>query len=305
MKRVFATLIIFGTIALFSTTAFSQLNQFVGSFTNSDSATRGMTRVEITQTGASLQVQVWGSCSPSECDWGVVSGFAYSENISSNPVTSARTVSAVYRKSFAETWLIIRPLGGNRLQVESFTRFTDNSGRAAYSTRETFIKQNGQTSSNEDCLSYNPNNLRLVNEGANGFLLTDGVSRMLMLDNLTDARNALALARRHTSHCFIGRNNTRADRLSYIVDYWKGDSGIETTLTNEDCLSYNPNNLTLENEGDRGFLLTDNVSRMLMLDNRDDARQAKQLAENNTKHCFIGRSNTRPNRRGYIFHYWK
>ena len=32
--------------------------------------------------------------------------------------------------------------------------------------------------------------------------LTDGRSRMLMLDNEADARKALALAIRHTHHCF-------------------------------------------------------------------------------------------------------
>ena len=200
---------------------------------------------------------------------------------------------------------MIRALDGNRLQVELFTRFTDNSGRTAYSSRDTFVRVNNQTSSNEDCLNYNPNNLRITNEGANGWLLTNGVSRMLMLDNVTDARNALALARRHTAHCFIGRNNTRSNRSSYIVEYWKGNSGISTNNTNEDCISYNPNNLSLINEGANGWLLTDGASRMFMLDNSSDAGMAKQIAENNTKQCFIGRNNTRSNRQNYIVNYWK
>ena len=61
----------------------------------------------------------------------------------------------------------------------------------------------------EDCLPYNPSKLNTVNEGAQGWLLTDSTSRMLMLDNQSDAQKALALAKRHTADCFIGRDNTR------------------------------------------------------------------------------------------------
>ena len=73
----------------------------------------------------------------------------------------------------------------------------------------------------EDCLPYNPANLRIVNEGASGWLLTDGVSRMLLLDSQQDAQNALILAKRYTKQCFIGRGNTRSNRKDYIVEYWE------------------------------------------------------------------------------------
>jgi hypothetical protein len=305
MKKIFKALLIFGTITLFSTTAFSQLTQFIGSFKNINASTPNITKIEITRNGSNVRVQVWGKCTPADCDWGVEDGFAYGDNINSNPINSARTVSVIYRKDFAQTLLLIRPLAGNRLQVETFTRFTDNSGRASYSNRETFMRDNSQTSVTEDCLDYNPNNLQIRNEGATGWLLTDGSSRMLVLDNQTDARNALALAKRHTSHCFIGRGNRRSDRQSYIVEYWKGNSGINTNITNPDCISYNPSNLSIRNEGANGWLLTDGSSRMFMLDNRNDATLAKQIAESNSRQCFIGRNNTRPNRQNYIVNYWQ
>ena len=308
MKNIFRAFLILGSVTLFSTTVFAQLNQFVGSFRNVNPSTSGITKMEITRNGANVRVQVWGQCSPTDCDWGIEDGFAYGDNVSSNPVNAARSVSVIYRKSFAVSILVIRPGAGNRLQVENFTRFTDGSGRAAYTDRETFMREvggGGDTSVNEDCLNYNPNNLTIRNEGANGWLLTDGVSRMLMLDNGADARNALALARRHTSHCFIGRDNRRADRQSYIVEYWKGNSGITTNITNPDCISYNENNLSIRNEGASGWLLTDGSSRMFMLDDRGDATQAKQIAENNSKQCFIGRNNSRTNRKSYIVNYWQ
>jgi hypothetical protein len=73
----------------------------------------------------------------------------------------------------------------------------------------------------EDCLPYSQADLRIVDEGASGWLLTDGGSRMLILDNGNDASNALSLARYHSNQCFIGRDNTRPNRRDYIVQYWR------------------------------------------------------------------------------------
>ncbi len=157
----------------------------------------------------------------------------------------------------------------------------------------------------EDCLPYNPDNLRIVDEGTNGLLLTDGSSRMLILDNKLDANDALALARRHTAHCFIGRDNTRPNRQDYIVEYWKGESGLKTTIVQRDCIPYNPDNLRIVDEGASGWLLTDGRSRMLILDNQRDAQNALTLSKRHTQQCFIGRGNTRPNRPAHIVEYWE
>ncbi len=73
----------------------------------------------------------------------------------------------------------------------------------------------------EVCFRYNPGNLRITDEGDRGWLLTDVFSLMLTLDNEADARDALALSRRHTANCFIGRGNTRPFPRKYIVQYWE------------------------------------------------------------------------------------
>ncbi len=174
-----------------------------------------------------------------------------------------------------------------------------------------FLRQTGESTCTslppvvqEDCLPYTPNALRLVNEGAGGWLLTDGTSRMLVLDNESDAQRALTLARSQTAHCFIGRNNGRPNRLNYIVEYWKGGAGVPS-LPGEDCLPYNRTALRLVDEGPAGWLLTDGGSRMLTLDNRADAERALALARAASAQCFIGRNNTRANRRSYIVGYWR
>ncbi|MCA1992616.1 MAG: PT domain-containing protein, partial [Coleofasciculus sp. S288] len=157
----------------------------------------------------------------------------------------------------------------------------------------------------QDCLPYNPANLQIVNEGASGWLLTDDRSRMLILDNEADAKDALSLAKRHAAHCFLGRNNSRPNRKDYIVEYWTGNSGLTTTIVQEDCIPYNSANLQIVDEGTSGWLLTDGRSRMLILDNEADAKDALVLAKRHTAQCFLGRNNSRPDRKSYIVEYWQ
>ncbi len=157
----------------------------------------------------------------------------------------------------------------------------------------------------EDCLPYNPANLQIVDKGSIGWQLTDGVSSMLILNNQADAQDALALARRYTAHCFIGRGNTRPNRRDYIVEYWKGTTGVATTLSRRDCIPYNRANLQIIDKGSIGWQLTDGVSSMLILDNQQDAQNALILARRYTNQCFIGRDNTRPDRSNYIVDYWE
>ncbi|MGC5020949.1 hypothetical protein [Micromonospora sp. DT47] len=160
-----------------------------------------------------------------------------------------------------------------------------------------------------DCLPYDPEELKIYDAGAIGWrlveTLADGQEHgMLILDNEADATAALTVARRSTNFCFIGRGNTRPNHVDYLVQYWKGASGQTTTIESPDCIPYGKAGLTIVDEGDSGWLLTDGSSRMLILDNEQDARNALIVAQAHSKHCFIGRDNARPNRRDYIAEYW-
>jgi hypothetical protein len=157
----------------------------------------------------------------------------------------------------------------------------------------------------EDCRPYDPKKLKIVDEGETGWVLTDGDVRMLVLDNERDAEQALALAKRHTSQCFIGRDNKRDKPKNYIMQYWKGNSGIKTDLGKEDSLPYSPKKLKIVDEGETGWMLTDGDFAMCMFDNERDAKQALALAKKCTSHCFIGRNNGRSNRKDYLVEYWK
>jgi hypothetical protein len=73
----------------------------------------------------------------------------------------------------------------------------------------------------EDCVRYDPAALRIAESGAQGFVLTDGRSRLLAADTQKDAQKAWDIAQKHSMLCFIGRGNARVNQRDYIVQYWK------------------------------------------------------------------------------------
>jgi hypothetical protein len=156
------------------------------------------------------------------------------------------------------------------------------------------------------CVAYSPGALRIESKSDDIWSLIADTSYIIpRLDNKADAERALAVAKQHTARCFIGRGNRRPESRKYMMSYWTGGKVMAGTLTDEDCLGYDPQQLRIEDQGTDGWLLTDGRSRMLMLDNKADAEQALAVAKRFKEQCFIGRNNTRPGRKYYIVEYWK
>ena len=157
-----------------------------------------------------------------------------------------------------------------------------------------------------DEISYNPRTLQIVDEGARGWLLTDGASRMKMFDNKEDARNGMAVARRHTKQGFVGRDNPRSNRIDYITEYWTGTSGLPAMpLTKTDSIAYNPANVVAEDLDAQGWRLKDGNHWMVLAHDLNDALAILRWIERHSRICFIGRGNNRPNRKQYIMTYWE
>lgn len=157
-----------------------------------------------------------------------------------------------------------------------------------------------------DELPYNPRRLRIVSDGARGWLLTDGVSRMKLFANREDARNGLAVARRHTRHGFVGRDNPRPDRSGYIMEYWAGDSRLPyTPLTKTDAIPYDPRVVEATDIDQSGWRINEGDHWMFMAHDLDDALAMLGIVERHTRLCFIGRDNTMPNRSAYVMTYFE
>ncbi len=171
-----------------------------------------------------------------------------------------------------------------------------------------------------DCIPYDKNALYIVDEGPDGWLLTDGMQRIAQFDNQTDAQQALDLFKLYDRLCFIGRGSGHIMTYLYadliVIDpgiftpldpgiFIPSDPGLLTPAPSEDCVPYTPTSLVLRNLGAFGWQLTDTTNDLLLLDDLQDAQLAAGVALAHTDLCFIGRGNTRPNPDAYIFEYWK
>jgi hypothetical protein len=126
-------------LLLTATGGLASMDQFAGSWTNIDANTGGITSLDISVMGTDAQVHAWGKCHPTDCDWGTVQAQAFAPSVSSDVLSGADTLIAVFDTSFSQTTLVIKP-AGNRLKVDSYDRFLDNSGRSNYLASYTFQK---------------------------------------------------------------------------------------------------------------------------------------------------------------------
>ena len=72
----------------------------------------------------------------------------------------------------------------------------------------------------------------------------------------------------------------------------------------EDCVSYNPANLTVAAQGD-AWILRDGNHSMKLFDTKADAENGLKVARDWKQMCFIGRDNDMDDRYRYIITYWK
>ena len=111
---------------------------YVGTWVNKNPNTRSITRFVVKKTAANkMSVQVFGKCSPSDCNWGQADFFTYGTSVQD---ASGSYGMAMFNPGFAQNILTFNRTN-KEVMVEDFTRFTDNSGRQNYYDREYFKRQ--------------------------------------------------------------------------------------------------------------------------------------------------------------------
>lgn len=144
MKKVSLILLVGLLVLLISSMVLANLNEFKGQWVNTDPNTQGITALNIGVIGNQVSVRAWGKAHPKDIDWGSVPGYPYTKSVSDN-INGAKIISATFRTSFSEIILLIQARG-NQLGVDTFTRFTDNSGRSNYYATYYFKQDNGNQS---------------------------------------------------------------------------------------------------------------------------------------------------------------
>ena len=137
----------------------------------------------------------------------------------------------------------------------------------------------------EDCIGFRTESLEIRAEGT-VFLLTDGSSRMKLFPNRPEAERALKIIHLYgiNKHCFVGRPDP-------ALEYWlNGDQGPQGEIENEDCISFNPDNLSIRPFGTL-FLLVDGSHSLVSFPNVNEAETARKiiLKYRFNQFCFVGR----------------
>src|SRR5258708_32622192 len=123
-------------------------------------------------------------------------------------------------------------------------------------------------------------------------VLTDGESRIGVFDSEQDATNALAVAQRHTSHCFIGRRPSKPSGIE-LVDYWSGQSTMTPSLTRETCTIYDWSAPKTTAARDRAWAVTDDGAFTIIVSDRIDAAALLAVAQRYRAHSTLGRATPR------------
>jgi hypothetical protein len=116
-----------------------------GTWANTNPATRNVVDIVIEGNKSGIEVDGFGACSPSPCQWGNVPGTVFGANVSS---VTGSSFEANWNFGFERTVLLGTLTERNRLPmltVQEFTTFTDSSGRANYAVTETFVRAKPMT----------------------------------------------------------------------------------------------------------------------------------------------------------------
>ncbi len=115
-----------------SSTSNTAISELLGTWTNQDGNTSGMTKLIVTKVDDNtVGLQGFGKCSPNDCDWGMIT------TTLSQPYTMG-----VYQFGFKQTRISVRRAGSG-LQVQTFDHYTDQSGRQDRTSQYTFVQSPG------------------------------------------------------------------------------------------------------------------------------------------------------------------
>ena len=259
---------------------------FVGTWVNTNSDTGGITRLVINSSGGNdLTIQVFGRCHPTDCDWGSADLVTYGSSVQ-DPDHTQGTV--LYEQGFANTLLTLQLRGSarDRISLNSFTEFTDNSNRENYAAREQFERSTTSVLQ-EDCVGFNPATTT-VSQINGRWKIVDGSHWMFDFDsNEQEARQALAVIEHYgmNQSCFVGRPDPS---FEYLLVSDVSPSG---SMPGEDCISFNPSTSMVSQINGRWKIVDGSHWMFDFGSNEQEARQSLDIiqAHGFNHSCFVGR----------------
>lgn len=290
------------------------LNQWTGAYVKN---TDGLDSLSISNAGGSLSISVKGECTPNPCDWGSAPATAYSNSAATDPASNTEAIVATYDQGFATKLVVLDGRAGNTLRAHVYTHFTDSSGRDDYVSHVSLkrapvtappgaVPLDGLNSGRqtpqinpgvirplkvkpfkEDCISFNPDAVSVAKKNGNWKLVQGS---MWMLDagaNKSEMTRAKTIVQHYgmNKQCFVGRPDAS-------LEYWlTNEAAPSGALSGEDCVSINPNALTIKNSGGRFTIVSDGNHYAFTAPTQGEAQEVIDVIKyyGFTKSCFVGR----------------
>lgn len=108
----------------------------LGKWKNVNPETNGMVELDIQKYDQKLFINAWGSCSPTNCEWGETDFHMLSSAVGKPPLAQA---IARWDNDFSQRTFTFKA-EGRKLLIESFVVFTDDSGRSPYKQSYIFMQ---------------------------------------------------------------------------------------------------------------------------------------------------------------------
>jgi hypothetical protein len=248
---------------------------FVDTWVNDDPNTGGMTRLIIEAGADTMIVHGYGKCHPTDCDWGTVSA-----PYTGNPFT------AVYEFGFKTDTLTIELVSENALHVHSVNIFHDGTNRD-YEADYYMHRESVTQSPDEDCVSFNPDTTTVVNIQGSWRIVDGNHSMFDFGSNESEAKRSLEIIKHYgmNQSCFVGRPEPS---FQYLLVSGHSPSG---SLLDEDCVSFNLDNITVEQIQGRWKIVDGDHWMFDFGNNESEAKQSFKIIKHHgfTYSCFVGR----------------
>lgn len=108
-----------------------------GDWSNTDTKTRGITRIRISHAADGYRIEAWGACHPTDCEWGRVPLEVFAPSVSEEAQAFAM---ATWEPGFSRTHVTLEVRDG-KLHATSYTIFLDNSKRSNYRSEYQFQRR--------------------------------------------------------------------------------------------------------------------------------------------------------------------
>ena len=261
-----------------------------GTWKNENSSTRNITKVVISNN----TVQIFGSCSPKDCDWGKTA-LTYKDD-----TRIGKRYVAEYDQGFAKRMLTIYEHHTGKLYLQAAYTYTDS--RPAQKHSEYFVRQ---TCGGFQGIVAEKNNYSNKIAGAVIKFTSEDGSLSQTVTSTDNGTYKIKLPQ--------GRYKVTATQRAYQT-YTTGQGffvvtcqGMQTgnifmtkrparrgtqTKIKEDCVNINPKNLSIKPSG-RQYLLVDGGHSLKAFPNKAEAYKAMKIIQHYgiNQSCFVGRPN--------------